>query len=243
MKSHNYLDDSGISLPVFPSRTNLKLHNISVTTKMVKKVITNLDSSKVSGPDYIPVVDLKNCEPEISCILVELFNMCQKGSCFQDCWKVLLVHPVFKNFWKGLQLKSTTLLVFFSMVSKVFEKLLNSRIVGDIENCGSDFQYGFMSSCLTANLLTIVSKAFDRVLHAGILHKLKSYVISGQVFGLIFLFSVKNGFWWFWIGIFYKNTQLMLDAYATLYVNDIPDDVICNITIYADDTTLYPKFD
>ena len=31
------LDDSGISLPVFPSRTNLKLHNISVTTKMVKK--------------------------------------------------------------------------------------------------------------------------------------------------------------------------------------------------------------
>ena len=31
------LDDSGISLPVFPSRTNLKLHNISVTPKMVKK--------------------------------------------------------------------------------------------------------------------------------------------------------------------------------------------------------------
>ena len=39
------LDDSGISLPVFPSRTNLKLHNISVTPKMVKKVITNLDLS------------------------------------------------------------------------------------------------------------------------------------------------------------------------------------------------------
>ena len=35
-KSFN-LDDSGISLPVFPSRTNLKLHNISVTSKMVKK--------------------------------------------------------------------------------------------------------------------------------------------------------------------------------------------------------------
>ena len=34
------LDDSGISLPVFPSRTNLKLHNISVTPKMVRKVIT-----------------------------------------------------------------------------------------------------------------------------------------------------------------------------------------------------------
>ena len=56
------LDDSGISLPVFPSRTNLKLHNISITPKMVKKVITNLDSSKAPGPDCIPVMVLKNCE-------------------------------------------------------------------------------------------------------------------------------------------------------------------------------------
>ena len=37
------LDDSPNSLPVFPSRTNLKLHNTLVTTKMVKKVVTNLD--------------------------------------------------------------------------------------------------------------------------------------------------------------------------------------------------------
>ena len=37
------LDDPGISLPVLPSRTNLKLHNVSVTPKMVKKVVMNLD--------------------------------------------------------------------------------------------------------------------------------------------------------------------------------------------------------
>ena len=72
------LDDSGISLPVFPSRTNLKLHNISVTPKMVKKVITNLDLAKASGPDCIPVVVLKNCEPELSYMLAELFNKCLK---------------------------------------------------------------------------------------------------------------------------------------------------------------------
>ena len=28
-----------------------------------------------------------------------------------------------------------------------------------------------------------------------------------------------------------------------LYINDLPDDVICNIDIYADDTTPYSKFD
>ena len=54
------LDNSGMSLPVFPSITNLKLHNVSVTFKMVKKVIMNLDLSKASGPYFIPVVFLKN---------------------------------------------------------------------------------------------------------------------------------------------------------------------------------------
>ena len=44
------LDDSGISLPVFPCRTNMRLYNISVTPKIVKKVIMNLDFSKASSP-------------------------------------------------------------------------------------------------------------------------------------------------------------------------------------------------
>ena len=52
------LDYSGIYLPAFSSRTNLKLQNISTTAKKVKKAITNLDSSKVSGHDFIPVVVL-----------------------------------------------------------------------------------------------------------------------------------------------------------------------------------------
>ena len=100
------LDDSGISLPVFPSRTNLKLHNISITPKMVKKVITNLDLSKASGPDCIPVVVLKNCEPELSYLLSKLFNKCLKESCFPDCWKVSSVVPVFKNFGQRVTAKN-----------------------------------------------------------------------------------------------------------------------------------------
>ena len=52
------LDDPGISLPVFLSRTNVKLHNISITPKMVKNVIMNIDSTKATN--CIPVVVLKN---------------------------------------------------------------------------------------------------------------------------------------------------------------------------------------
>ena len=68
---------------------------------------------------------------------------------------------------KGLQLNTTALLVFF-LVSKVFEKLLNNRIVDHLEKCGlfSDFQYGFRSSRSTADLLPVVSdiiaRAFNR---------------------------------------------------------------------------------
>ena len=54
----SHLDDSGISLPVYPSRTNLKLHNISATLQLVKMVINNLDFSKASNPDCFLVVVL-----------------------------------------------------------------------------------------------------------------------------------------------------------------------------------------
>ena len=68
-----------------------------MTSKLVKKVISNLDSSKASGPDYIPVVVLKNYEPELSYIPTEFFNTCLKESCFPDCWKVSSVISVFNN--------------------------------------------------------------------------------------------------------------------------------------------------
>ena len=117
------LDDSGISLPVFPSRTNLTLHSISITPKMVKKVITNLDSSKVPGPDCIPVVVLKSCEPELSYILAKLFNKCLKESCFPDCWKVSLVVPVIKNVGERSTAKNYHPVSLLSVVNKLFEKL------------------------------------------------------------------------------------------------------------------------
>ena len=88
-RSLGTLDDSDISLPVFTSRTKLKLHNISVTPKMVTRVIKNFDLSEASVPDCIPVVVLKNCEPEPSYILAELFNKCLKESCFPKSLKNL----------------------------------------------------------------------------------------------------------------------------------------------------------
>ena len=140
--------DGCISLPDSPSRTNLKLHNISVSPKIVKKAIINFDLSKASGPDSIPVVVLKNCELELSYILAEIFNNRLKGSCFPGCWKILSVVPVFKNVGERSTTKNCSFVSLLSWVSKVFEKLVNNRIVDQLEKCGlfSDFQYGFRYS-------------------------------------------------------------------------------------------------
>ena len=84
---------------------------------MVKQGLTNLDLSKTAGPDCIPVVVLKNCEPELSYILAELFNKCLKESCFPDCWKVSLVVPVFKNTGERSTAKNYNPVSVLSVVS------------------------------------------------------------------------------------------------------------------------------
>ena len=158
------------------------------------------------------MVVLKNCEPELSYILAKLFNKSLKKSCFPDCWKISLVVPVFQNVGERSTPKK---LLPHSVVSEVFQKLVNKRIVHHLEKCGllSDFHYGFRSSQSPADFLTVVSdriarafnrsratwavaldisKAFDRVWHTGLLFKLKSYGILGQIFGLISFLSKRR---------------------------------------------------
>ena len=75
---------------------------------------------------------------------------------------------MFKNVRKRCTAKIYCPVSLLSVVSKVFEKLVNNKIVDHLEKCGlfSDFQYGFRSSQSTADLLTNVS---DRI--AGAFNK------------------------------------------------------------------------
>ena len=161
------------------------------------------------------------------------------------------------------------------MVSKVFEKLVNNMIVDHLEKCSlfSDFQYGFRSSRSTADLLTVasdtisrafnrsgatqavapdISKAFDKVWHTGLLHKLKSYGISDQTFSLIssFLSSRRlrvvldgRSSQEYPVNAGVPQSSILGPTLFLLNINDLPDDVICDIAIDADDTTLYSKCD
>ena len=175
---------------------------------MAKKAIAKLDSSKASGPDCIAVLVLKNCDFDLSYILAELLNVCLKENCFPDC-QVSLVVPVFNNDGKRTTAKNYHPVNLLFVVCKVFEKLVNNRILDHLEKCGlfSDFQYSFRSSRSTEDLLTVVcliellgfltGQEQLELKHLvcprlstefGILVFFKSYGISGQVFGLIYFF-------------------------------------------------------
>ena len=116
--------------------------------------------------------------------------------------------PVYKNVEERSSAKNYHPVSLLSVVSKVFEKLLNNRIVDHLEKCRifPNFQYDFRSSRSTSDLPTVVSdriaralnksgtiravalnitKAFDRAWRAGLLHKVKSHGVSGQIFALI----------------------------------------------------------
>ena len=87
----------------------------------------------------VPLVVLKNSEPELSYILAELFDKCLKESCFPDCLKVSSVVPVFKNVGERSAAKNYRHVSLLSVISKVFEKLVNNRIVDRLEKCDPFF--------------------------------------------------------------------------------------------------------
>ena len=180
-----------------------------------------------------------------------------------------------KNIGERSTAKNYHPVSLLSAVSKVFEKIVNDRIIDHLEKCSifPDFHHGFKSSWSTADLLTVVSdriarafnrsgatwavaldisKAFDRVWHAGLLHKLKSYGISGQIFGLISSFLSNRRLWVvldgkssqeYPVNVRVPEGSILGPTLFLLYINDLRDDVICDIVIYADDTTLYSNCD
>ena len=91
-----------------------------------------------------------------------------------------------------------------------------------------------------------ISKTFDKVWHPGLLPKLKSYGILGQIFGLISSFLSNR---WLRVVLDGKSLQeypvnagvpqgsILGPTLFLLYINDLPDDDICIVAMYADDTT------
>ena len=95
-----------------------------------------------------------------------------------------------------------------------------------------------------------ISKGFDKVWHVGLLHKLKPYRLSGQIFGLIssllsnrqLCVVLENSSQEYLVNAVVPQGSILGPTLFLLYINDLPDDIY-NIAIYAGDTTLYSKYD
>ena len=105
----------------------------------------------------------------------------------------------------------------------------------------------FNRSRATVIVALDIPKSFNRIWHAG---QTNIAIMEFRV-RCLFYFVFSNRWLWFWVGSLRKNIQLMLEFFKApllvihflLYVNYLPDDGICNIDIYDDDTTLYSKCD
>ena len=193
----------------------------------------NLDLSKTSGPDCIPVVFLKNCEPELSYMLAELFNKFLKESCFPDCQKVSFEAPVFKNAGKGLQLKTTTLLVFFLWLVRslkifhIIELLITQRnaafflissvvldLLDQLQVFVKLYLIEFRGLLTSLELLELQHLTYPRLsTEFGMLVFFTNQCLIEfhiRYLAVFLLFSVIDGFE-FWMGSLHKNILLMLE--------------------------------
>ena len=90
----------------------------------------------------------------------------------------------------------------------------------------------------------------SKVWYTGLHHKQMPYRISDQIFEIITSFLSNRWLRLVLNGSLHKNIQLMLEFLKAPFlvlpsptIHELPDDAICNISIHADNTTLYSKCD
>ena len=249
--------------------------DITVDPKGVTKLLDGLNVHKASGPDGLNARVLKECSNEISPILALIYNESLARGEVPDEWRQANVSPVFK---KGEKYDAANYrpVSLTCICCKTLEHILVSNINKHIalDSILADCQHGFRSqrSCETqlvqfvhdiiSNLDGAVNrghkqtdliimdfaKAFDKVPHRRLLHKLEYYGIRGSTHKWIN--SWLSG----------RTQQVVLDGQASdpvpvlsgvpqgsvlgpvlflLFINDLPDNIRSSVHLFADDCVLY----
>ena len=203
LKNNSVLPKSQIFL------TQSRLSTLHFNEEELIKIIRNLNVYKAHGHDDISIRMIKTCDKSILKPLILLFENSTKSSYYPDIWKKSNIVPVHKKNDKQLvtNYRPISLLPIFG---KIFEKIIFNRIYNFLseKNLLNHNQSGFHPSDSSVNqLLSIthevfqafdcnptlevrsvfldVSKAFDKVWHEGLLYKLKSMGISGELHKLL----------------------------------------------------------
>ena len=257
------IPDKGVS--PYPS-----IPGFDITSSGVRNLLANCDTNKSPGPDNIHAAFLKQVASEIAPLLTHLFNQSLTEGTVPASWKQAYVTPIYKKGTKT-DPRNYRPVSLTSLICKTLEHILTSQIMRHLEsnNILTDVQYGFrsMRSCEAQLFLTIddfgravdkklqvdvaildFAKAFDKVAHARLAHKLNYYGVRGPL--LLWLQSFLTD----------RTQKVIIDgSYSSpchvtsgvpqgsvlgpvlflIYINDIIANIHSQLRLFADDCLLY----
>lgn len=197
MYSHGDCNFSGND--ALPYGVNLSSYNVSISD--VYSRLSKLDVTKGPGPDGLPPSLLKHCSFILARPLFLIFNLSLSSGEFPSFWKTSFITPILKS-GDNAQVTNYRPVSILSVIPKIFEGFVCDYLTSHLRSQLIDQQFGFMVGRSTElNILLFVeslsesleegsqvhalytdfSKAFDRVNHKVLLHKLKNAGVNGPL--------------------------------------------------------------
>ena len=199
-----HIDDPKVFFSHTEENNNKLLTDIIFTRKMIVDEINNIKNDSAPGPDHFPVTLLKQCAEELSEPLYMLWRYSLDTGDIASLLKKAVICPIQKSNSQRCHPKSYRPVSLTSHIIKVFERVIRGSIVKHLEcnNLLPKNQHGFISGRSTLSQLlqqiehmiraweenkatdTIYldfAKAFDKVDHNILCHKLKRLGITGKI--------------------------------------------------------------
>ena len=270
-QSQTILDETNAVLPdLMPSVINSELNTIVLTPLEVESVLKTLTVGKASGPNGLNNRILKELSSQLSFPLCSLFNQSIEAGILPVSYKEANVCPIPMKGDLSVVSNHRPISLLNAEV-KVFERLIFKYLYNHLRdnNLLSSFQSGFIPGDSTVNQLTFlyntfcqaldsgkevravfcdISKTFDRVWHTGLLYKLKSAGVAGEVLDwfknylsgrkqrVVLPGAVSD---WTSIKAGVPQGSILGPLLFLLYINDIVIDIGSSIRLFADDTSLF----
>ena len=182
--------DQNQTVSVLPPLTRNKVSDIVCSPQKVMNILKSLDVTKATGPDKISNSILKHCASTLCHPLSEIFNLGFSSGTFPIKWKEAHVQPIpkigkstNKNDYRPISLLSNISKVMEKIITKRLQEFFNNNKILNTRNSGfkkgdsavyrlleltHDIYQGMEDCKHTCTVFLDISKAFDRVWHAGL---------------------------------------------------------------------------